>query len=230
MLPPAAAFLHLHEQGCYCLATNNVTNSICVSCQGSLMTTSMQTFVAVILGAFLAALGGFAATQLNIRIDRSRRAKDAALLSGEILAGVATLLRLAEEASLQGSFLDPLSSRLLSFARREIDVYDRNRELLFSLADSALRARLHSFIVRLSIPLDRLADDLPRYKELCSTNPTSSQLAAELQKEMQATFNYLMESRKMIPELLALLQPLARNKFDTYSRIDSDGILVDKSL
>jgi hypothetical protein len=161
--------------------------------------------------------------------DRSRRAKDAAHLSGEVLAGVATLLRLAEEASLQGSFLDPLSSRFLSFARREIDVYDRNRELLFSLTDSVLRARLHSFVVRLSIPLDRLADDLARYKELYSTHPFSPS-AAELQKEIQATFSYLMESRKMIPELLALLQPLARNKFDTYSRIDSDGILTDKSL
>jgi hypothetical protein len=188
------------------------------------MTAFTQTLMAVIVGAVLAALGGFMATQVGIWIDRSRRARNAALLSGEILAGVETLLRLAEEAALRGTFLDPLPSRLLSFARREIDVYDRNRELLFSLRNADLRARLHSFVIRLSIPLDRLADDRARYIELCSIGPAPSRQAEELRTEMDSVFRYLTKSRDLIPELLASLRPLARDRFDSYSRIDGDGI------
>jgi len=193
------------------------------------MTGPMQTFLAVILGAVLAAVGGFAATQVGIWVDRSRRAKDAALLSGEILAGVGTLLRLAEEAALRGTFLDPLPCRLLSAARREIDVYDRNRELLFSLANANLRARLRGFIIRLSIPLDRLADGHARYVELCSIGLTPPAQAEELRNDMELIFGYLTKSRNLIPGLLASLQPLARTRFDSYSRIDKDGMLTEKS-
>jgi hypothetical protein len=188
-----------------------------------------QTLLAVSLGAALAAIGGFAATQAGIRMDRSRRARDAALLSGEILAGVGTLLRMAEEAALRGTFLDPLPFRFLNFARREIDVYDRNRELLLNLRNADLRARLHSFVIRLSIPLDRLADDRGRYLELCSTGSVPSRQAEELRREMDATFLYLTKSRELIPDLLALLRPLAQNRFDSYSRIDSDGIQAAQS-
>jgi hypothetical protein len=193
------------------------------------MSNSMQTLLAVILGAILAAVGGFAATQVSIWIDRSRRARDAALLGGEILEGVGTLLRLAEEAALEGTFLDPVPFSLLNAARREIDVYDRNRELLFSLRNADLRVRVHSFVIRLSIPLDRLAGDRPRYIELCSRLPMPPRDTDELRQHMAATFEYLIKSRERIPELLALLRPLARNSFDSYSRIDRHGIPSDKS-
>jgi len=189
----------------------------------------MQAFVAVILGALLATVGGFAATQLGIWLDRSRRARSAALLCGEILAAVGTLLRLAEDAARQDTFLDQVPIRLLRAARRELDVYYRNREQLFSLRDADLRARLHSFIVRLSIPLDRLADDHARYAELCSIDPKPIQQAEALRTEMDSTFNYLIQSRHVIPELLALLQPLARTRFDAFSRIDRDGNPIDRA-
>ena len=95
------------------------------------MSASMQALLAVILGAVVATLGGFAATQIGISIERTRRARGAALLCGEILATIGALLRLAEESVVEGTFLDPLPSRFLRAARREVDVYDRNRELLF---------------------------------------------------------------------------------------------------
>jgi hypothetical protein len=192
------------------------------------MNASMQTFLAVILGALLASLGGFAATQVGIWIDRSRRAQSAALLCGEILAAVGTLLRLAEDAAVRDTFLDPIPVRLLRAARREIDLYDRNRELLFSLENADLRARLHGFIIRLSIPLDRLADNHARYLELCSIGPNALLQAEGLRTEMEAIFRYLVQSRNLIPALLELLQPLARTRFDSYSHIDRDGNTIDK--
>ena len=188
------------------------------------MIASLQTFLSVILGAILATVGGFMATQMDVRIDRSRSEREAALLSGEILAAVGTLLRHAESAALAGTFLDAMPSRFLSFARREIDLYYRNRELIFRLADPALRARLHGFVIRLSIPLDRLAEERARYIELSAAGPVTAQQAEDIRKEMEITFHYLTESRNLIPELLSLLQPLARTKFDGYSNIDSEGL------
>jgi hypothetical protein len=199
------------------------------------MTSSVQTLVAVILGAVLAALGGFVATQPGIRIDRARRARDAALLAGEILAGIATLLRLAERAAGENGFMSPLPMRFFSAARHEIEVYDRNRELLFCLGNADLTARIHGLVIRLSIPLDRLADDHGRYRALCASEgapPTMadglrpSSKADGLRQEMEQTFAYLVASRAMIPDLLALLQPIARVSFDSYSRINSDGVPV----
>jgi hypothetical protein len=193
------------------------------------MSSSVHTILSIVLGAMLASLGGFAAAQMNVWVDRARRAREAALLSGEVLAAVATLLRLAEEAAREGSVLDPIPFRFLRVARKEIGIYDRNRELLFSLADPALRARLHSLIVRLSIPLERLADDHARYAELRAIGPAQSQQADAVRAEMDSAFSYLMDSRKVIPELLAVLRPLAHSKFDNYSRIGRDGALIEKS-
>ncbi len=75
----------------------------------------MQALLAVILGAVVATLGGFAATQIGISIERTRRARGAALLCGEILAAIGALLRLAEESVLEGTFLGPF--RLASCVR-----------------------------------------------------------------------------------------------------------------
>jgi hypothetical protein len=46
---------------------------------------------------------------------------------------------------LRAKFLDPLICCLLGVARREIDVYDRNSDLLFSFVNADLRAGLHNF-------------------------------------------------------------------------------------
>jgi hypothetical protein len=40
---------------------------------------------------------------------------------------------------------------------------------------------------------------------------------------------WLTTARTLIPELLGKLKPLARNKFDSYSRIDRDGMPTAKS-
>ncbi len=184
------------------------------------------TFVAVVLGAVVATFGGFAATQVGIWLDRARDAKSAALLCGEILAAIGALLRLAEDAAGQSTFFNPLTSRLLTAARREIDVYDRNRELLFHLRDADLRARLHSFIIRLSIPLDRLADHHGRYRELCLVGETAGREAELLRAEIDSVFGCLIRTRGLIPGLLAILQKRARTRFELYDKIDSDGIPV----
>jgi hypothetical protein len=173
----------------------------------------VQTLLALILGAVLAAVGGFAATQVGIWIDRSRRAKDAALWGGEILAGVGTLRRLAEAAGFETNSLIHWYVACWVVARREIDVYDRNSDLLFSFVNADLKAGLHGFIIRdfiirFSILLDRLADGHARYLEPCSIGLTPPPQAEELRKAKDLNFIYLTKSRNLIPGLLALLQAL----------------------
>ncbi len=181
-------------------------------------------FLSVVLGAVLATLGGFVATQVGVSMERRRRGRGAALLCGEVLAAIGVLLRNAEETALQGSLLDPLPSRFLRAARRELDVYDRNRELLFSIDNATLRARLHSFMVRLSIPLDRLIDDQARYLDLRAAAGTAPDRLSEIKAVMETSFQFLRESRQLIPGLLSLLRPLARNSFDTYAGIGLRGV------
>lgn len=79
-------------------------------------------------------------------------------------------------------------------------------------------------MIRLSIPLDRLIDDQSRYSDLGDVEESPPNVAAKLKKEIDENFEFLIETRQLIPELLKLLQPLAHSSFDTYSRIDAKGI------
>jgi len=47
---------------------------------------------------------------------------------------------------------------MLRSARREIEIYDRNRENLLALRNGELRAKIHSTILRLTMPLDGIFD------------------------------------------------------------------------
>ena len=49
--------------------------------------------------------------------------------------------------------------RFVRAARREVELYERNREAVFDLGDDGLRFRLHDLMIRLAIPLDFLMDE-----------------------------------------------------------------------
>src|SRR5437868_3978590 len=120
------------------------------------MTPAINPLAGVVVGAVLATVGGFLAMQIQAAIDGRRRQRNAALLCGEVLAAIERILTAAQPPQGDSGYLGPVTLRLLRAARREIDVYERNREHIFDLPDGDLRARVHSFVVRLSIPLDRL--------------------------------------------------------------------------
>src|SRR4029078_3785178 len=56
---------------------------------------NFSTLEAVFIGAILATIGGFAATQLEWYFERKRRERNAALFFGEVLSTLAMLMRLA---------------------------------------------------------------------------------------------------------------------------------------
>src|SRR5580704_4579749 len=99
-----------------------------------------DTVWAVVLGAVLATLGGFLATQLEGYFRRRERERGSALLFGELLTVIALLLKISDESRGRGDPYGPLTMRLLRGVQREAETYDRNRESLYDLRDGSLRA------------------------------------------------------------------------------------------
>ena len=119
---------------------------------------NLSTIWAIIIGAVLATAGGLIATWIERNIDRHHRERNAALFFGEMLSTLDVILEFATHARGIGDPYGPITMRFLRSARREIDIYDRNRETVFFLSDGVLRARIHTVILRLTMPLDGLFD------------------------------------------------------------------------
>ena len=98
-----------------------------------------ETLVAVVVGALLATVSGIAANQLEAFFRRREREKAAALLFGEVLSSLRVILEGAERTRRIGRPYGPVTRRMLHAARREIDIYDRNRENLLDLREATLR-------------------------------------------------------------------------------------------
>ena len=113
-----------------------------------------NTLIAVILGAVLATIGGFVATATERYLDKRERERNAALFFGEVLSTLMVILSFAEDTKKVGDPFGPITMRMLRSARREIDIYDRNRESLFYLGDAELRTRIQNLVIRLGMALD----------------------------------------------------------------------------
>lgn len=119
---------------------------------------NMSTLWSVILGALLATAGGLAGGQLEYFLEGRRRERDAALFFAEVLSTLRIILDLATDSRKIGDPYGPITMRMLRSARREVDLYERNRETLYAIKKGDLRARIHTIVLRLSMPLDGLFD------------------------------------------------------------------------
>ena len=117
-----------------------------------------ETLIAVAAGAVLATIGGFIATLLEARLHRRQRERTAALIFGEILASLRTLIRAVEDAHGIGDPFGPLTLRLVRGARREIEAYDRSRPALSDLRETGLRLDIHALVTRIALALDGLIE------------------------------------------------------------------------
>jgi hypothetical protein len=177
----------------------------------------------VILGALLATVGGSVTTQIEQQVEQKRRERNAALFFGEVLSTLKTVLRLADEMKKVGDPFGPVTLRMLRSARREIDLYDRNRESLLDLKDARLRARIHTLMLRVSLPLDGIADasqeiaqwDMQlRARDLAEEDREEimSRTAAIAQRR-EGGYEYMLESTALIDAILKDLGPLAHHEF-----------------
>lgn len=160
--------------------------------------------VGVVIGGLLAMVSAIVGNQYESFALRRERERTAALLFGEVFATVRILLEGAESSLGVGEPFGPFTRRLLASARREMNIYERNRESLVALQDAQLRSDIHNVALRIIMPLESL---------------TESFLAAngELPDlDRQRVFGFMMEQARRIPGLTARLGRIARHSFEDY--------------
>jgi hypothetical protein len=165
---------------------------------------NLDTLAAVFTGAILATLGGVAATQIEERVDRTRRERDAARFFGEVLASIEIVVEDAAATRKIGDPYGPVTMRMLTTARREVEIYERNRERLFEIRDPLLRARIQRHVLRVTLPLESVID--------------SSQDIAELEERLHDGQAPVGEQKQKLEERMASKRQYREFAFDLMMR------------
>jgi hypothetical protein len=190
--------------------------------------TDQSTLMAVILGAVLATIGGFTATALERNLDKREREQNAALFFGELLSSLAILIRFADETKKIGDPYGPITMRMLISARNELNIYDRNREQVFNIRDSDLRARLQTLLIRISMPIDGIIDGTEELKSLREElrGERDPEQRAELEAiiatgetRREAGYQFILDRSAELKEVIAGLGPIAKTSFDRIDRV-----------
>jgi hypothetical protein len=185
--------------------------------------TSLGTLWQIVLGACLATGGGLLANQLEWRVHTCRRERNAALFFGEILSGFAIIMMRAHETKQIGEPFGPVTMRVLRQARREIEIYERNRESIVDLRDAALRGRIYALVHRLAMPLDGLFDAAQEIGVLeaqlrsrgldVEDRSEMERRVVDLKERRDAVYDFIREKTTEIDGVLCALAPLAGQSF-----------------
>jgi hypothetical protein len=186
-----------------------------------------DTVAAVIIGAVLATLGGFAATQLEGIMRRRERERAAAMLFGEVLSVMEVITTLANQTRGVGDPYGGFTMRMMRMLKRETEVYDRNRESLYDLRDTKTRALIHGLMARLTFTLEGvfdLSDEIERAEavllERAVDDPARPEAAAELAKlrdQRALIFDSAVEIVEAVKPVVKVLEPLAKQSFEVYA-------------
>jgi len=187
---------------------------------------NLDTIWAIVAGAILATTGGLIATQLEHRFDTKRRERESALFFGEVMTMVRMTAEAAERARGIGDPFGPVTMRLLRMVRRELDIYDRNRERLFELKDPIMRAHIHRTLLRIMMgvegSIEAATEAAEIEDELLSSPDMPAQRRVVLERRMEdqkerrnLSFDFLNEMTQTAVDLAKKLEPIARVDFDT---------------
>lgn len=165
-----------------------------------------HTLIAVGLGAVVATLSTFAATIFERSILRRERERDAAVMFAELLHTLKRYLDMSHDAYGRGDPFGPFTVRMLRAVRREVDIYDRNRETLFLLRDGALRLETHAAMARVTFGLERVLE----LTDVLAGGGDSEPARSELMEARKLSYEFLTESAAEIPGLATKLSVLAK--------------------
>jgi hypothetical protein len=190
---------------------------------------NFNTLWAVFLGALLATLGGFAATQMEWILERKRRERNAAIFFGELLTTMNIILTIADETRAVGDPYGPITLRMLRSAVKEADIYNRNRESLFDLRDAELRARIHTLVLRIVMPADGVFDttaEIGQVQALLKSPGLTLDDRAELDERLDrlresriASFDTLVESSTQLKNVVRMLEPIAKYSYENLDKV-----------
>jgi len=189
---------------------------------------NFSTLWSVVLGALLATMGGLIGGQLEWFFESRRRERDAALFFGEVLSTLKMILDLAVNSRKIGDPYGPITIRFLRSARREIDIYERNRETLYAIRNGDLRSQIHTIILRLSMPLDGVFDATNAI-ETVSAQLKAPNLPAADREELEARlqkirenrdggFDFLTETAEQMKPIVTALGGISRRESDSIER------------
>jgi hypothetical protein len=156
-----------------------------------------STLGAVVLGAVVATLGSFAASWYERRMFRREREADAALVFGELLRTLAIQIAVLRSAHSRGDPFGPITMRMARGVRREVEIYDRNRERLFVVRDPKLRAQAGALMARLTFALDRVLEN----SDALAGRPSEGE-REELMFGRDQAFGFLVECAEELPPLV----------------------------
>ena len=182
-----------------------------------------ETVWAVVVGAVLATIGGFVATQLEAAMRRRERQLNAAIMFGEILSALETIVGIAESSRSRGDPYGAMTLRLLRAGERETETYERNRSALYDLRDSEVRIRIHVIMVQLTLALEGVseASSLIAAADTALDEPGLADARAAVVQERRErwiverhrAFDFVVQVAGEITSLIAILQPLAKVNF-----------------
>jgi hypothetical protein len=163
-----------------------------------------STLGAVVLGAVVATLGSFAASWYERRTFRREREADSALVFGELLRTLSIQIAVLRQAHARGDPFGPITIRMARAVRREVEIYDRNRERLFMVRDATLRLAASAVVARLTFALDRVLDST----DALAAQPPDAE-KPELMFGREQAFGFLVECAAELPALTDRFATLA---------------------
>ena len=190
-----------------------------------------DTLFAVVAGAVLATAGGLVATLIEGVLRRRERERGAAVLFGEILSAIARIVALTVEFRGRGDPYGPITMRMLRAVRREAETYDRNRESLYEIRNSRIRAEIHALMVRITLTLEGLFDATQQINMMdaearSTAEPEAQGTAAPFREIRDSSFDFLLETVAGIRPILDTLRPLAKEDFGVeVSNITAPGFI-----
>lgn len=111
-------------------------------------------FFAMLLGAFLASLGGFSVAWVLDLLERKREERSTALVMLDLLTSLNVMTNLARDARGRGDPYGPLTMRLITGCRRDLEVYERNRERIADITDPAVRSHIYTTMTRVTMAIE----------------------------------------------------------------------------
>jgi hypothetical protein len=171
-------------------------------------------FFAILLGAFLASMGGFFVTWLLDRMERKRQERSIALVCLDLMASLSVMTNLANSARSRGDPYGAFTMRLVRGCLRDLDVYERNRERIADIADPSIRAEIYQCMTRMILALDGIlseSDVITKLDEtLIDPEGISAAKIAELTKQREernwrrdSSFEFMMDTIRELGEPLA---------------------------
>jgi hypothetical protein len=166
---------------------------------------NVSTLGAVVLGAVVATIGSFTASWYERRLLRREREADAALVFAELLRLLALQIDVVRATHARGDPFGPITIRMTRGVRREVDIYERNRERLFMVRDAVLRPQATAVIARLTFAVERVLDNT----DALASRPDEVERAELMMGRAQA-FEFMVEIAEELPGLVDRFAALAR--------------------